>query len=135
MSGTKRQTLHDMQAILACRRRKHRLTLLYKMKHGLTPRYLTHMIPNQSQDRYPLRNAESIRLLKVKTQQYASSFLPAIIRDSHQKHNKPIQCIFLNQNYKHILVGLLFYIMLAPVEIKYYIVVFDLIAVPLIMIN
>ena len=66
---------------LACRRRKHRLTLLYKMKHGLAPNYLTHMIPKQSQDRYPLRNAESIPLLKVKTQQYASSFLPATIRD------------------------------------------------------
>ena len=51
------------------------------MKHGLTPNYLTHMIPNQSQDRYPLRNAESIPLLKVKTQQYASSFLLATIRD------------------------------------------------------
>jgi len=45
---------------LACRRRKHRLTLLYKMKHGLTTNYLAHMIPNQSQDRHPLRNAESI---------------------------------------------------------------------------
>ena len=66
---------------LACRRRKHRLTLLYKMKHGLTPNYLTHMIPNQSQYQYPLRNAESIPLLKVKTQQYAASFLPATIRD------------------------------------------------------
>ena len=54
---------------LACRRGKHRLTLLYKMKHGLAPNYLTHMIPNQSQDRYPLRNAENIPLLKVKTQQ------------------------------------------------------------------
>ena len=53
---------------------------------------------------------------------------------SHQKHNKPIQCIILNKNYTHILVGLLFYIMLAPVEIKYYIVVLDLVAVPLIMI-
>ena len=51
------------------------------MKHGLTPNYLAHMIPNQSQERYPLRNAESIPLLKVKTQQYASSFLPATIRD------------------------------------------------------
>ena len=54
---------------LACRRRKHRLTLLYKMKHGLTRSYLTHMIPNQSQDRYPLRNAERIPLLKVKAQE------------------------------------------------------------------
>ena len=39
------------------------------------------MIPNQSQDRYPLRNAESLPLLKVTTQQYAASFLPATIRD------------------------------------------------------
>ena len=51
------------------------------MKHRLTPNYLTHMIPNQPQDRYSLRNAESIPLLEVKTQQYASSFLPATIRE------------------------------------------------------
>ena len=57
--------------------------LLTKMKHGLTPNYLTHMIPNQSQDRYPLRNAESIPLLKVQTQQYVSSFLLVTIRDSN----------------------------------------------------
>ena len=86
--ATKLCNIHTLLAdlrwdTLACRRRKHRLTLLYKMKHGLTPNYLTHMIPNQSQDRYPLRNAESIHLplLKVKAQQYASSFLPATIRD------------------------------------------------------
>ena len=51
------------------------------MKHGLTPNYLTHMIPNQSQDRYPLRNAERIPLHKVKIQQCASSFLPSTIRE------------------------------------------------------
>ena len=86
--ATKLCSMHTLLAdlrwdTLACRRRKHRLTLLYKMKHGLTPNYLAHMIPNQFQDRYPLRNAESIHLplLKVKTQQYASSFLPATIRD------------------------------------------------------
>ena len=39
------------------------------------------MCSSQSQDRYPLRNAERIPLLKVKTQQYASSFLPATMHD------------------------------------------------------
>ena len=83
--ATKLCNIHTLLADLrwdthACRRRKHRLILLYKMKHGLTPNYLTHMIPNRSQDRYPPRNAESIPLLNVETQQYASSFLPATIR-------------------------------------------------------
>ena len=54
MSGaTKLCNIHTLLAdlrwdTLACRRRKHRLTLLYKIKHGLTPNYLAHMIPNQS---------------------------------------------------------------------------------------
>ena len=45
--ATKLCNIHTLLAdlwwdTLACRRRKHRLTLLYKMKHGLTPNYLTH---------------------------------------------------------------------------------------------
>ena len=84
--ATKLCNIHTLLAdlrwdTLVCRRRKHRLILLYKMKHGLTPNYLTHKIPNQSKDRYPLRNAESILLLKVKIQQYAASFLPATMHD------------------------------------------------------
>ena len=48
--ATKRCNIHTLLAdlrwdTLACRRRKHRLTLLYKMKHGLTPNYLTHINP------------------------------------------------------------------------------------------
>ena len=79
--ATKLCNIHTLLAdlrwdTLACRR-----TLLYEIKPGLTPNYLTHMIPNRSQDRYPPRNAESIPLLNVETQQYASSFLPATSRD------------------------------------------------------
>ena len=107
------------------------------MKHGLTPNYLAHMIPNQSQYQYPLRNAESIPLLKVKKQQNASSFLPATIRDWNSLLPETQQADTVHifkSNHKHILVGLLFCVMLCPVEIKYYIVVLDLVALPLIMI-
>ena len=51
------------------------------MKHGLTPSYLAHMIPNQSQERYPLKKSRKYTLTQVKIQQYASSFLPPTIRD------------------------------------------------------
>ena len=104
MSGaTKLCNIHTLLAdlrwdTLACRRRKHRLILLYKMKHGLTPSYLAHMIPNQSQDRYPLRNAESILILLITNTHhhfFPLQFLTGIL--SYQKHNKLIQCISLNQ--------------------------------------
>ena len=79
--ATKRCNIHTLLAELRWDTFACRQTLLYKMKHGLTPNYLTHMIPNQSQDRYPLRNAERILLHKVKIQQCASSFLPSTIRE------------------------------------------------------
>ena len=101
--------MHNLLADLrwdthACRRRKHRLTLLYKLKHGFTPNYLEHMIPNQSQDRYPLRNAESIPLLKVKTQEKNITDSPrcicnAIETCSHFLLNCPL---YVNQRHHHL---------------------------------
>ena len=48
VSGATKRNIHTLLAELrwdtfACRQsKKHRLTLLYKMKHGLTPNYLTY---------------------------------------------------------------------------------------------
>lgn len=66
---------------LASRRRSHRLILIYKMINHLAPEYLSNLIPTQTQNRYPLRNSENIPLPATRTELYASSFLPATIRD------------------------------------------------------
>ena len=63
---------------LASRRKKHRLV---QMNNGMTPDFLTSLIPPLSQVRYPLRNSDNIPLPVCRTQSYASSFLPATIRD------------------------------------------------------
>lgn len=65
---------------LAARRKKHRLTLLYKMESSISPAYLTDLIPTQAQ-RYQLRNASDIPLIHTRTQTYSSSFLPLTIKD------------------------------------------------------
>jgi len=106
------------------------------MKHGLTPNYLTHMIPNQSQDRYPLRNAKSIPLLKVQTQQYAASFLPATIRDWNSLAPETQQAdtvhIFRSILQTHLRRSTLLY-NVGSRRNKCYSVVFDSVVVPLIM--
>ncbi len=63
------------------RRNNHKLLLLYKMKNNKTPSYLSDLIPQQTQDRYILRNASDIPLIPCRTQLYKNSFLPSTIRD------------------------------------------------------
>ena len=63
------------------RRKMHKLQLLYKMKHNLTPSYLTGLIPQPVQTRYNLRNPDQIPLIHCNTQLYRDSFLPSTIRD------------------------------------------------------
>ena len=66
---------------LVIRRRNHRLSVLYKMKNGSAPKYLSNLVPVQTQACYALRNAENIPLPIARSQLYNSSFLPATIRD------------------------------------------------------
>ncbi len=66
---------------LSLRRKNNKLVQLYKMKNGLTPTYLTTLIPTETQQRYALRNVNNIPSLCGRTQQYTNSFLPSTIRD------------------------------------------------------
>ena len=68
---------------LKVRRFKHRLTLFYKMNEGLTPTYLSALVPENVGNlvNYNLRNAANTRTLNCNTQLYANSFLPASIQD------------------------------------------------------
>ena len=74
---------------LAERRRKHKLILLYKMKHNLTPEYLNNLIPEHTNTTYNLRNADNIPNVNSRTQLYQTSFLPSVIRDWN---NLPTTC-------------------------------------------
>ena len=68
---------------LDVRRRKHKLVLFYKMYNDIAPSYLSSLVPrpDQNASRYSLRNANNIRTIQSRTNQYYNSFLPAAIRD------------------------------------------------------
>ena len=68
---------------LSTRRKKHKLTLFYKMNNGLCPNYLTSLVPQTvgNNTTYSLRNASNIQTIHAKSQLYYNSFLPSVIRD------------------------------------------------------
>ena len=63
------------------RRRKHKLALFYKMVNGLSPPYLSSLIPLPRASSYNLRNTNDIQTIHARTDQYYNSFLPSVIRD------------------------------------------------------
>lgn len=68
---------------LSTRRKKHKLQLFYKMQNGLSPDYLTCLVPPSvgRTSSYQLRDANNTRTIHASTQQYYNSFLPSVIRD------------------------------------------------------
>ena len=64
------------------RRRKHKLTLFYKMKTNLCPEYLSSLIPPTvgNISRYNLRNANDLQTIKTSSVLYYESFLPSSVR-------------------------------------------------------
>ncbi len=71
---------------LETRRRKHKLCLFYKMVNGLTPDYLSSLVPPNvgSTNRYSLRNDNNIHPPYARTMLYSNSFLPSVIREWNQ---------------------------------------------------
>ena len=53
------------------------------MYNDIAPSYLSSLVPrpDQNASRYSLRNANNIRTIHSRTNQYYNSFLPAVIRD------------------------------------------------------
>ena len=68
---------------LSERRKKHRLILFYKMVKGISPQYLSSLVPQITADRttYRLRNVDNITNIKTRTTLYNSSFLPKTISE------------------------------------------------------
>ena len=65
------------------RRKKHRLVTFYKMTNGLTPQYLTDLVPQRVHEvaGRRLRNDNDFVTPRSKTNLYQNSFLPKTVRD------------------------------------------------------
>ena len=65
------------------RRRNHKLTTFYKMKHNLTPDFLSSLVPStvDSTTTYHLRNADNLRVPRARTAIHDNSFLPSVVRE------------------------------------------------------
>ena len=65
------------------RRKKHRLVTFYKMTNGLTPQYLTNLVPQRVHEvaGRRLRNDDNFVTPRSKTNLYQNSFLPKTVRD------------------------------------------------------
>ena len=65
------------------RRKKHKLTLFYKMVNNFTPSYLSSLVPQpvNAASAYNLRNQNNIQSIATRTNYYFNSFLPSTIRE------------------------------------------------------
>ena len=83
---TRLVSLHKLQCevgweTLASRRSTHKLTLFYKMVHGLAPEYLSSLVPSTVGlvSSYNLRNSQHLTPIPSRTTLYANSFLPSVV--------------------------------------------------------
>ncbi|MCG8092513.1 MAG: hypothetical protein JAZ17_02615 [Candidatus Thiodiazotropha endolucinida] len=67
---------------LQARRTKHKLVVFYKIINGLTPDYLSDLVPPLVGDSNPynLRNANAIQCIRARTNLFFNSFFPSTIR-------------------------------------------------------
>lgn len=80
-SNSSRSALYDELGIdlLSDRRKVHKLTLFYKMVHGLAPKYLQDLLmPCTPQNNYSLRHQDDFKFVipQIKTTAFMNSFLP-----------------------------------------------------------
>ena len=64
------------------RRRKHKLTLFYKMTNALSPLYLSSLVPQtvSNASRYNLRNSSDLQTVEARTSLFYNSFLLSAVR-------------------------------------------------------
>lgn len=69
------ETLHE-------RRSKHKLVIFYKILNGLTPHYLSDLLPPLvgNTNPYNLRNSGNIQLFRARTNLFFNSFFPSTVR-------------------------------------------------------
>lgn len=67
---------------LGDRRKKQKLIMMYKMLNGLTPNYLSSLLPDDtSHSGYNLRNPANVRSIQCRTNYYQLSYLPSAIHE------------------------------------------------------
>ena len=62
------------------RRKRHKLYLMYKIVHNLTPKYLSDLIPTKTHI-HNLRNSENLQEYPFKTDLFSKLFMPSSIRE------------------------------------------------------
>ena len=104
------------------RRNKHKLIIFYKIIHGLTPTYLTNILPPLIQETtdYNLRNANGFRTLHANTNLYFNSF--SSFNDSGMEETKQAPSV---ASFKHRLNRDQYTSMQARAKAKYYIYASD----------
>ena len=67
---------------LACRRNKHKIIVIHEMSNGISPAYLSALVPAKAGANVPytLRNPNNIRTVQCHSELYYKSFLPSAIR-------------------------------------------------------
>ena len=82
---TKWETLEE-------KRKKHKLTLFYKMTHNLTPSFLSSLVPQpvHAASSYNLRNSNYIQNIPARSNYYHNSFLPSTVRELNNLPYEPV---------------------------------------------
>ena len=64
------------------RRYKHKIIHFHKMVYGITPQYLSDLVPPQNQDihNHSTRQKCNIKQVKCRTDYYSNSFIPSTIK-------------------------------------------------------
>ena len=85
---------------LTSQREKHKLILYYKMQNGLTPDFLSSLVPPTvgSTTTYNLRNFSNLQTVHASSQLYYKTFLPSVTRSwnelSEDKRNSTSVAVF-----------------------------------------
>jgi hypothetical protein len=68
---------------LRARRKEHRLSMFYKIRHNLAPQYMSDLVPPRVQDRtnYGLRNRGQLDIPRTRIQAHSNSFYPVTTRE------------------------------------------------------
>ena len=67
-------------SLLSQRRIVSKLLMIFKIRNFLTPEYLRNLLPPDEEPHYQTRNAQNIRLPKIKKNYFLKSFIPSSIR-------------------------------------------------------
>ena len=101
--GTSHEKLYKETGIetLECRRKNHKLILMYKILNNETPKFLADIVEPHINDntriRYPLRNNRLFNPPLCRTESYSKSFFPSTLNEFNQLNIEILNANTLNQ--------------------------------------